>query len=236
MIPFQPIQDDAPVLRHSPLLQAALLTFGYIDVHGPIGLTASKALKRYFVEWAVEAFSWPNYGVEDLYAVNKVLNEADFQPLAVLHDVLLSAKLVRHHKGGMRLTKHGQQLRTHPGALWDVLANHLLCVLDPSVYSRFGERLEGSWEIYLNMLNLEAQAGVTDDRFCSVLFGVTEEALRLDYHLRPLAYVYVLRPLAWTGLLAEHPSCGDRLFTKTPLWPAALKLESDAMLQPVTRH
>jgi hypothetical protein len=236
MIPFQPIDDDASVLQHSPLLRAALLTCDYIDAHGPIGLTASKALKRYFVEWAARAFDWPGYSADDLYAINKVLNEGDFPPLTVLHDVLLSAKVARHYKGHLHLTKQGQQLRKHPGALWDVLANHLLCVLDPSVYSRFGERLEGNWDVFLNIVNVEAQSGVTDDRLCSVLFGVAEEALKLDYHLRPLTYVYVLRPLAWAGLLAEHRDRDDRLFTKTPLWVAALKLQTDDFLRPVTRH
>ncbi len=236
MIQFNPITDDASVLSHAPLLQAALMTFDYIEANGPIGLTASKALKRYFVEWAAEAFAWPGYGVDYLYAMNKVLNEGDFPPLAILHDVLLSAKLARHYKGHLHLTKQGQGLRRHPAALWDVLANHLLCGLDPRPYTGFVETLHVDWDRFLNILNIEAEAWVTDDRLCSVLFGIDEEGLKLDYNLSPLTYVYVLRPLAWAGLLAEHRDGSDRLFTKTPLWSAALTLDTDAFVQPVTQH
>ena len=34
-----------------------------------------------------------------LYDLNKVLNEADFMPLAILHDVWLGARLVRQWRG-----------------------------------------------------------------------------------------------------------------------------------------
>jgi hypothetical protein len=98
MIQFTQIADDNQSLALSPLLRGAQLTLEYIEANGPIGLTPLKALKRYFVQWAAEAFAWPFYGPEDLYYLNKVLNEQDFPPLMVLHDVLLSAKLVRHAK------------------------------------------------------------------------------------------------------------------------------------------
>lgn len=236
MIPFNPIHDDAPVLRHAPLLRAALMTFDYIDANGPIGLTASKGLKRYFVEWAAEMFAWPHYAVEDLYAINKVLNEGDFPPLVILHDVLLGTKLVRHYKGKLCITKSGQALRQQPATLWAVLANYFLCELDHAPYTRFEERLSGDWGVLLNILNIEAQTGVSDNAFAALVMGMTEEGLMLDYHLRPLFYVHVLRPLAWVGLLAEHRDGSARLFTKTPLWTAALTLETDEFLQPVTKH
>ena len=66
MIPFQPLHDEAPALRLSPLLQATLKTFAYIEANGPIGLTPAKALKGYFVEWAADAFGWPHYGTDYL--------------------------------------------------------------------------------------------------------------------------------------------------------------------------
>lgn len=37
------------------------------------------------------------------------------------------------------------------------------------------------------------------------------------------------------GLLSEHRDGRDRLFLKTPLWQAALKLETDAFLAPTTQ-
>ena len=90
--------------------------------------------------------------------------------------------------------------------------------------------------MFLNILNIEAQAGLSQDRFAALVMDMTEEGVALDYHFRSLFYVHVLRPLAWPGLLSEHRDGRDRLFLKTPLWRAALKLETDAFLQPTIRH
>jgi hypothetical protein len=54
-------------------------------------------------------------------------------------------------------------------------------------------------------------------------------------------YTQVLRPLVWTGLFQETRLNGsfraqDSLFTKIPLWKAALKLDTDSMVRSATRH
>lgn len=241
MIPFKPIKDDEPALIHSPLLKAALLTIGYIENNGPIGLTPSKALKRYFVQWAADAFAWPNYTREDLYAVNKVLNEADFPPLVVLHDVLLTAKLARHYKGAIQLTSLAKKLKARPAELWTLLAGTMLHALDHSQYTRFGDTLVGSWDIFLKVINVEARHSVTEERLCSVLFGVREEDIwRADYRLAAAFYLHVLRPLCWVGVLDEYRIgkglSRRELFAKTPLWPVALELETDPNVRQSTRH
>ncbi|GAB5438072.1 MAG: hypothetical protein FalmKO_31970 [Falsiruegeria mediterranea] len=48
-------------------------------------------------------------------------------------------------------------------------------------------------------------------------------------------YTQVPRPLAWTGLLqGTRPEKSfrsqDSLFTKTPLWKATLKLDTDSLV------
>lgn len=236
MINFRPIDDADPALAHSPLLRAALLTFNYIAEAGPIGLTPAKALKRYFVHWAATAFEWPGYTAEDLFKMNKVLNEADFPPLVILHDVLLGAKLVRHYKGAMHVTKRGQELHTHPGALWEALTHHLLNVLDHSPYTRHGDRLDGDWSLFLNLLNVEAQTGMPENRFVSIVFGSDDPFFRF----RSMAYVHILRPLCWAGLLSEHrygsPYPSERMYLKTPLWPVALSLSNDSKLSGPILH
>lgn len=218
------------------MLTATLKTFAYIEANGPIELTPAKALRRYFVEWAAEAFAWPHYGTDYLYDLNKVLNERDFTPLMILHDVWLGARLVRHFKGKMVLTKAGKALSQQPAILWAVLTNYFLCEFDHTAHTRFDDRLQGNWGVFLNILNIEAQTGLSEDRFASLVTGLTEEGLRLDHYFRPLVYVHVLRPLTWAGLLHEHREGIERLFIKTPLWQAALKLESDDFLTPTTRH
>lgn len=98
--PFLELSDTQPALAHSPMIRGLERTFAYIDEHGPIGLTPSGAFKRVFVQWAAEAFDWPGHRPKDLYAVNKVLNEWDFLPVAELHDLMLALKIGRHFKGG----------------------------------------------------------------------------------------------------------------------------------------
>ena len=240
MMPFEPITDDEPELVHSPMLKAASLTLGYIEANGPIGLTPLKALKRYFVTWAAEAFAWPHYTAAELYDINKVLNEPDFPPLVVLHNVLLSAKLVRHHKGAMQLTKKGRQLKSHPAVLWIVLATHMLCVLDHGKYTRYGDQLDGDWGILLGVINQEAQVAVTEERLCAALFGVSEKEMLSDYRLTGMLYIHVLRPLCWAGLLEEKRNGRGlertRHFVKTPLWAAALSLAPANVVIMPTQH
>lgn len=221
--------DTEPSLTCSPLLRATLLTFDYIETNGPISLTAGKALKRYFVEWAAKAFDWPHYAPDYLYAVNKVLNEVDYLPLTILHDLLLSAKLTRHYQGTMRLTKLARDLKASPATLWAHLARYFLIEMDHSRYTRDGDHLVGDWDIFLGVINVEAETAVTEERLCSILFGGSEaEIRRHDYQLTATFYIHVLRPLCWMGLLEEirvGKSMDRReFFTKTPLWHAALAL------------
>ena len=238
---FNPITDPDLPSRHSPLLRATLLTIGYIEAHGPIGLTASRALKRYFVEWAVEAFDWPYYSAADLYAVNKVLNEPDFPPLVILHDLLVGAKLVRHRKGAMHLTRLAGQLKNDPASLWALLASHLLFETDHSKYTRYGDHLLGNWDIFLNVINVEAHSGISEEKLCSLLYGSGEQETRYeDVRQRAALYIHILRPLCWAGLLNEVRTgqgfARQEHFFKTPLWSAALSLETDRHLPSVTQH
>lgn len=98
MIEFRDLPDDHPDLQHSPLLRGALLTLKYAREHGPIPITKTKAFKRSFVYWAAEHFAWPDRNLEDLLRYQKVLNEQDFQPLELLHHLLIMLKLGRHYR------------------------------------------------------------------------------------------------------------------------------------------
>ena len=83
--------------------------------------------------------------------------------------------------------------------------------------------------------------GASEGRLCSVLYGGDEQDFRRRSYMTAFAfYAHVLRPLSWAGLLAEHRTGRgfDRqeLFTKTPLWATALKLDTDRHLTQPTRH
>jgi len=227
MIEFRAPAADAPELELSPLLRAAVLTLRHLAETGPIGLTPNRALKRYFVTWAAEAFDFPGYTAEKLYAINKILNERDFPPLAILHDLLLAAKLARHRKGLLHITKIGKDLLDHPASLWLSLSQHLLLSVG------YDDMLKIEWASILNAVNVEAHSGVTDTQFCARLTGGIDK----DYQVKSLVYVHVLRPLCWLGLLHEtKQNPVERFFTKTALWPLTLSFDGSAPLPPITKH
>ncbi len=241
MLPLHQPTDPSALKRLSPMLRAVCLTLDHIDANGPIGLTSSRALKRYFVEWAAEAFDWPGYTVQDLYAVNKVLNEDDFPPLAIMHELLLSTRFARHRQGALHMTRLAPQLRADPVALWALLARQFLFATDHTGYTRFGDRPFGNWDIFLNVINVEARAGLSKDRLCEVLYGPEKSDGLLDaVRTKAALHIHVLRPLCWMGLL-EEVRTGEGFereehFFKTAIWHEALKLDTDMHLDPVTRH
>ena len=243
MIEFRTLQNDDPALAFSPLLRGFQKTFAYLAEHGTIGLTASKGFKRNFVHWAAREFEWPGHTEADLFAVNKVLNEQDFMPLSDIHFLLTTLKMGRHYKGQFKLTKAGSELVGHPGRIFGIITPFYLFEINHTGYTRFcDEPLLGNWDMFLNILNVEAENGITGAEFRSTLYGAPEHSPvpRYDDVLGSL-YLNVLRPLCWTGLLhmtrvKGFQSTERSVFTKTPLWKAALKLETDSRVKSLTRH
>jgi len=242
-VAFREIDDTDPALAFSPLVHGVKKTFDWIGEHGGIPLTPSKAFKRNFVHWAAAEFDWPGHTEADLFAVNKVLNEWDFPPLEVLHDLMIAMKLGRHYKGEFRLSKAGQALVGHPGRIFGTVVPFFLFRINHASLSRFDDApILGSWDVILNVLNVETEDGATGVHLRRVLFGEPDAGPLPSYdELMGQFYIQVLRPLCWAGLLQqEHGAAGYRfeeaVFMKTPLWRAALRLETDGMVQDVTRH
>ena len=162
MIAFREVDDADPALAFSPLVRGVEKTFTWIGEHGGIPLTPSKAFKRVFVHWAAENFEWPGVNAEELFRYNKVLNEYEFPPLEVLHFLLTELRLGRHYKGEFRITKRGKELAQAPGQLFaEVIAFYLLNI-DHASYSRFEEQPLGTWDIWLNVLNVEVDHGAAE--------------------------------------------------------------------------
>ncbi|CUH39480.1 hypothetical protein JSE7799_02207 [Jannaschia seosinensis] len=239
MIAFREVDDADPALAFSPLVRGIEKTFAWIGEHGGIPLTPSKAFKRVFVHWAASEFDWPGHTEADLFAVNKVLNEPDFAPLMVLHDLMIAMKLARHYKGQFRLTKAGQALVGHPGRIFNTVVPFFLFHVDHAASSRFDdEPVLGNWDIFLNVLNVETEDGATGADLRRVFYGEPEPGF--DAMMSGL-FVQVLRPLSWAGLLEKQDGASryrseDALFVKTPLWRSALRLDNDAEVTPATRH
>jgi hypothetical protein len=237
MIEFRTISDDHPDLEHSPLLRGALLTLQYTLRHGCIGLTKTGAFKRVFVHWAVEHFDWPGKSAEDMFRYNKVVNEFEFPPLEVLHYLLIKLRLARHIKGEFKLTRRGAELAQASGQLFSELIPFFLFEVDHSSYARFDDRPFGKWDVWMNVLNVEADHGTTERALCTTFYGEGHDWDNAGWREMAAFSSCVLRPLEWSGLLVQiaEERAGNQVYHsfKTPLWRSALKLDTDRILQPI---
>ncbi|SLN77898.1 hypothetical protein [Roseisalinus antarcticus] len=237
MMVFRTLSDDHSDLAHSPLLRAALLTLHYAQDHGAIGLTQTKAFKRVFVHWAVKHFDWPGSGADGMFRYNKVINEYEFPPLEVLHYLLITLRLGRHFKGEFRLTKRGAELAQSPGRLLAELIPFFILDIDHASYARFAERPDGKWDVWMNVINVEADHGTTDHALFAAFYGDGHDRGNVGWREMAAFSSCVLRPLEWAGLLIEtdEERAGKHVhhIFKTPLWRSALNLDIDGMLQPV---
>jgi len=237
MIEFRLLPDDHRDLAHSPLLRGALLTLQYAQDHGSIGLTKTKAFKRVFVHWAVEHFSWPGKSAEEMFRFSKVINEYEFPPLEVLHQLLIYLRLGRHYKGEFRLTKRGAELAHSPGRLFAELIPYFVLRVDHASYARFDERPFGKWDVWMNVINVEADHGTTEAALFEAFYGELKDWHTAGWREMAAFSSCVLRPLEWAGLLMEtrEDAAGKHVchVFKAPLWRSALKLDTDDMLRPI---
>ena len=236
---FEPVPDDEPLLLKSPLIRGVLKTADYIEKNGGIGLTKSGAFNRRFVHWAAAIFDWPGFSEEELFKINKVLDEIDFPPVGDIHALLAGLKLGRRWKGTFRLTKLGQDLIQKPGRLLSELVPNYLIRLDHGAHLRFEGQLFGNWDIFLNVINVEANQGCDLAHLRTALYGPPEADQRGFDGIGSTLYVTVVRPLCWAGLLQSDESASRRSkaqFHKTELWRRYLRLDTDKHLNPPSLH
>ena len=203
MIEFRPLPDDHPDLALSPLLRAALLTLNFVKENGPIGLTKTMAFKRVYVHWAVEHFDWPGKSAEEMFRFNKVINEYEFPPLEVLHQLLITLRLGRHFKGEFRLTQRGAELVKAPGKLFAEVIPFYLLTVDHASYARFEDHPFGNWDVWLNVINVEADHGSTERDLFKAFYGQPHDWDNEGWREMAAFSSCVLRPLEWAGFLSE---------------------------------
>ena len=119
IVPFIMLNESLGMtdLSGSPMTINAMKVLAYIRDNDGIMLTKSGAFYRKFVTWAADDFRWPGYEAEELYRLNKVLNELDFMPLAIMHELLIGARLIRRYKGKVLLSQAGKRIIGDYGAL-----------------------------------------------------------------------------------------------------------------------
>lgn len=220
-------------LQASSICISAMKLLRYAEQHGGIQITKLGNFYRKCVEWAAEEFQWPGYEPAELYAVNKVLNEPDFPPLFLIHEILLNTRLIRHFKGKAKLTKAGTGMIGCYGDLQMILTEYMLrspIGNDPQANALFwnlehfmrviGDQL-GDWTTVADFseriipMDLFPSRGSISSRFEACLFVAHE----------------IVRPMNWLGLVDDghlkqksHIRLEERLIRKTPLFDRFVRL------------
>ena len=232
MYAFNQLESDDPLLETSPVMRA--LDFLRLQFHNnPSGilLTKSKALRRATVAEAISEIQWPKWTEKEIYhgfMPKKVADEYHFEPFSILHHVLLDMKLIRNYRGRLMLSKSGAAMFVDRFSLFDYVVRGLVFDAPYFEVSRINGDLMGTWDIWLNVLDAEAQYGISGKSLTETLYGPREDDGPFDPRTSRL-YDGVLRPLVWTGLLNENTDLGrmlsDRTYTVTPLWKRYLRLD-----------
>jgi hypothetical protein len=227
---FKELPSDAEHLALARLSNCAQRLLAYADEQGGLGLTPGRALKRVHVNHAAEVFDWPGHTPQELYRVNKVLNEEDVFPLWVLHH-LLRTRHARHANKMFLPTKAGRALIDAPSRAFNEIVPRFLLEIDHAAMGRGWTGISGRLAEYLDALNLASgdwiEVTALTERMLGPAEGQTWDPRAIDF------YVAVLRPLVWSGLLLEEDGGRSKSrVMKSPLWHEALVLPSDEALKP----
>ncbi len=239
-VDIRTLDDSDPLLGRSKLLDAVQKAVGFARKNDGIGLTKGKAFNRYFATWAAENFNWPEYSAERLLRIQKVLNEEDVIPVLVLHQLMISMKLGRHVKGKWQFSKQAEALVQTPGVLQTALTKGFLFEFDHRRLQRFPFVAPGNWDVWLNVINVEAHGGVSEAALLKTFYGVEcfgAGDRRFWDHCSFLVW-HVLKPLSWLGYLGvveldgQHSPSDRTIYIKTPLWQRTFTLDTDDELRP----
>lgn len=204
------------MLAGSVVATRGMRMLAYASEGEGIGLTKSGALNRKFLAWAVEGFQWPGYETDEVYAVNKVVDEIDYLPGWYLHEVMKRTKMMRKHRDRLIVSPAGRKALDRPGLLQAALfpetfKGRYLPSLDGAFMGDFDlyfglvlwrvRRAASSWASARALFD----AAVLPDDAVHELAGRYPDAPIHGFHLR------ILRMLGWFGML-ECDTGGQRRF------------------------
>ncbi len=125
-------------IQQSAVTRNTLSLLGAAAAKSGLKLTATGNLARGEVAEMLDLFDWPDFPKEELLSVSKVVNEPDFAPLYYVRHLALAARLLRKHKGLIKVTKTGRRCLEEPDqrALQAVLFHVAFWYLDLGYFSR----------------------------------------------------------------------------------------------------
>jgi hypothetical protein len=232
-------------LSGSALAHAARTLLKHAIGAGGLKLTATGNLSRSVVAEMCRTIEWPGYDKEELFHINKVINEPDFLPLHFIRILMQAVKLFRKCKGMLIPTRLGKSilLEERHGALQAILFHIAFWHMNLGYFDRTAL---ASWPqsdagVVLWSLSVSANDWLereTLTRLCTVpVIGVLESASDLG----SLAMeARVLRPLTWFGLLEYRSEAGTgpvgrHFYRKLPLFDRFVKFNVQTE-RPDRRH
>jgi hypothetical protein len=99
----------------------------------------------------------------------------------------------------------------------------------------------GSWDVWLNVINVEADQGSTERDLYAAFYVDGADHGNAGWRQFAAFSACVHRPLECSGLIMQTrektaDSRNVHHVFKTPLWRSALKLDTDDILEPVQMH
>ena len=201
------------------------------DFPDGLPLTKGGSFKRNLVAEAITAVQWPSWTETEIYNGYfpiKVADEQHFEPLWLLHTRLLNMRLARHFKGRLKPTKLGKSVLANRFERFNAVVQHTLFEDVHLIEMRQRSGLIGTWDIWLNVIDITATHGISGRDLTDTLYGVEPEPSEFDIRTSRL-YDGVLQPLMYCGLIEENKSQGiklvDRVYSHTRLWKRYLRLD-----------
>jgi hypothetical protein len=200
---------------------------------GGLKLTATGNLSRGVVGQMIEVIEWPGLDRDELFALNKVINEPDFLPLHFVRVLLQGTKLLRAHRGMLVPTRVGKELLVgeRHGVLQALLFHIALWHLNLGYFDR--NPVESWPQTHTGVVLWSLSTAASDwldrstlTRLCTVpIPSVLESAWDLGTYAMDAR---ILKPLVWFGLLevrreGRTGSTERRLYRKTVLFDRFLK-------------
>ncbi len=235
-------------LRQSAVARNTLILLRAAASGPGLKLTAAGNLSRGVVSEMCGLFTWPDYDTTQVFQFNKVVNEADFQPLFFVRHVAQSAQLLRRYKGHLEITPAGRRMLEPPNmrVLQAVLFHIAFWFLDIGDLGRdlhhgWPQRDVGIvlWSVSVAANNWEPRERLT--RLCTIpINGVVESAWDTGSYAMEAR---ILRPLLWFGLLehsaeeiAEAGIIKRHLYRKTALFDRFISFEARIETSGTRRH
>lgn len=223
-------------LAGSPMTINGMKLLQFAGQNDGIELTKSGFFNRKCVVWAAQEFQWPEYQSAQLYSLNKVLNEQDFPPLTVMHDLMVLGRLIRHRKGYAVLTPNGKAMLESYGKLQALLFETYFTIYDLGSGARLSKYIEHDdfrhcFGVVANRLGDWVTLGEFAG-WCLPIPLISGTMGRPEFEACLHMKANLVRPLCWLGLMEEDDPAGrtpleQRRIRKTALHDQFLQFRGD---------